>query len=59
VQNLNYDRIYYYGELRPLHISVSQSPAKHLQVMKVSENGRRYPSIKAYGKDALHLAETL
>jgi hypothetical protein len=59
VKHLNYDRIYYYGDRRPLHISVGLNPVKHLQVMKDSESGRRYPSAKAYGKEAANLAETL
>jgi hypothetical protein len=59
VTNLNYDRIYYYGTNRPLHISCSSEPTKHLQIMKESEKGRRYPAQKAFREDAITLAETL
>jgi hypothetical protein len=56
---LNYDRIYYYGQDRPLHVSANASPARHLQVMKDSPTGRRYPASKGFGTDAIKLAETL
>jgi hypothetical protein len=56
---LNYDRIYYYGAERPLHVSVSEEPKKHLQIMCESEGGRRYPGKKGYAQDAIKLAEEL
>ncbi|GFD73165.1 hypothetical protein KUL113_25850 [Tenacibaculum sp. KUL113] len=59
-QKLNYDRIYYYGNNRPLHVSIHLTePLKHLQIMCESENGRRYPGKKAFGDDAVTLAEDL
>ena len=59
-RNLNYDRIYYYGNNRPLHVSIHLTePLKHLQVMCKSENGRRYPGKKAFGEQAVILAEDL
>lgn len=58
-EHLNFDRIYYYGDDRPVHVSVSEQPHKHLQIMQQSENGRRYPSLKGFGIDAIKLAETL
>ena len=60
VKNLNYDRLYYYGDDRPLHVSIHPTePLKHLQVMGCSSKGRRYPSTKAYGNEAIKLAEKL
>lgn len=59
VENLNYDRIYYYGKDRPIHVSFSEQPAKHLQVMAESANGRRHPSSKAFGEAAILLAKEL
>lgn len=59
VNKLNYDRIYFYGNQRPLHISVNSSPNLHLQVMKESTGGKRYPAEKAFGKSAMKLAEDL
>ncbi|MGE6417478.1 hypothetical protein ACQKDY_07060 [Alteromonas macleodii] len=59
-QKLNYDRIYYYGNNRPLHVSIHLTePLKHLQVMCESKNGRRYPGKKAFGGQAEILAEDL
>jgi len=59
-QKLNYDRIYYYGNNRPLHVSIHLTePLKHLQVMCESESGRRYPGKKAFGDQAMLLAEDL
>ncbi|CAM4470209.1 hypothetical protein [Alteromonas australica] len=59
-QKLNYDRIYYYGNKRPLHVSIHLTdPLKHLQIMCESENGRRYPGKKAFGDQAIILAEGL
>ncbi|MEG3765291.1 hypothetical protein [Alteromonas sp. 14N.309.X.WAT.G.H12] len=59
-QKLNYDRIYYYGNNRPLHVSIHLTePLKHLQIMCESENGRRYPGKKAFGEQAVVLAEGL
>lgn len=60
VKTLNYDRLYYYGDDRPLHVSIHPTePLKHLQVMGTSSKGRRYPSTKAYGNEAIKLAEKL
>ena len=52
--------IYYYGNNRPLHVSIHLTdPLKHLQIMCESENGRRYPGKKAFGEHAVILAEDL
>ncbi|WP_218311582.1 hypothetical protein [Alteromonas antoniana] len=60
VANLEFDRLYYYGNDRPIHVSIHpENPAKHLQIMGVSSKGRRYPGQKAFGDDAIELAENL
>lgn len=59
VENLNFDKIYYYGNNKPLHVSVGNISEKHLQVMNISDNGRRIPGKKAYGNEAKKLAEKL
>ena len=59
VNNLDFDKIYYYGKNRPIHVSIGEINEKHLQVMCVSINGRRYPGKKAFGKDAIKLSEEL
>jgi hypothetical protein len=59
VKNLDFDRIYYYGDDRPIHVSISQTPVKHLQLMSESSLGRRYPAKKAYGDNAILLAASI
>jgi hypothetical protein len=56
---LNFDRIYYYGANRPIHVSVNDSPSRHLQLMSESTAGRRFPSRKAFGDAAIALSEEL
>ena len=59
VKNLEFDKIYYYGKNNPIHVSVGNKSEKHLQIMNVSDNGRRIPGRKAYGNEAVKLAEEL
>jgi hypothetical protein len=59
VKNLSFDRLYYYGDNRPIHVSISDEPVKHLQIMCESTTGRRYPGKKAFGGSAILLAESL
>jgi hypothetical protein len=57
--NLDFDKIYYYGHDKPLHVSVGNESERHLQIMNVSDKGRRIPGRKAYGNKAKILAEEL
>jgi hypothetical protein len=59
VKNLRYDRIYYYGSHRPMHVSCNEIPNAHLQIMKESKNGKRYPAKKAFGEATIKLSESL
>ncbi len=59
VNNLRFDKMYYYGNDKPLHVSVGNESERHLQVMNVSDKGRRIPGRKAYGNKAKRLAEEL
>ncbi len=59
VNHLDFDKIYYYGNDRPLHVSVGNESERHLQVMNLSDKGRRIPGRKAYGNEAKLLAEKL
>lgn len=59
VNNLSFDKIYYYGNDRPLHVSINDQPKAHLQIMNTSSKGRRIPGRKAFGDDVKKLAETL
>ena len=59
VNNLSFDKVYYYGNDKPLHVSVGNKAARHLQIMNISDKGRRIPGRKAYGNKAKVLAEEL
>tara|TARA_R110000765_G_scaffold323962_3_gene415599 strand:- start:4338 stop:4988 length:651 start_codon:yes stop_codon:yes gene_type:complete len=58
-QYLRFDRIYYYGDTRPMHVSVNYEPMRHLQVMSESAAGRRIPGRKAFGDAAINLSKGL
>tara|TARA_Y100000815_G_scaffold257055_1_gene265301 strand:- start:2954 stop:3604 length:651 start_codon:yes stop_codon:yes gene_type:complete len=58
-RNLSYDRIYFYGSHRPIHVSFSDDPVNHLQIMRENSKGHLYPSTKAYGPEAVSLAKSL
>ncbi|MDP5142661.1 hypothetical protein ORJ00_07920 [Rheinheimera baltica] len=58
-QQLSFDKLYFYGRDRPIHISVSDEPLRHFQVMQQSANDRRYPGKKAFGDSAIALAKEL
>jgi hypothetical protein len=59
VNNLDFDRLYFYGDNRPIHVSISDKPVRHLQIMCESSSGRRYPGKKAFGENAVILAGSL
>ena len=43
VKNLPYDRLYFYGSDRPLHVSWSREPSRKAYEMRLSNSGRRLP----------------
>lgn len=59
VDKLKFDKLYYYGKSRPIHLSVNDDPKYHFQIMSVSQNGRRIPGRKAYGSEAKNLSKEL
>ncbi|NRA83917.1 MAG: hypothetical protein HRU22_09190 [Gammaproteobacteria bacterium] len=59
VNTLEYDKLYFYGANRPLHVSVNEQPQRHLQIMGHSGTGRRYPKKKAYGENAIQLIKDI
>ncbi|NRA14947.1 MAG: hypothetical protein HRU04_05565 [Oceanospirillaceae bacterium] len=59
IDNLNFDKLYYYDTDKPIHLSISETPEQHLQTMSISKNGRRIPGKKAYGTAAKLLAAEL
>jgi hypothetical protein len=44
-QSLNYDRMYFYGTDRPIHVSYSYKPAREIYSVKTTSSGRRIPRI--------------
>ncbi|GIU33051.1 hypothetical protein L2719_17515 [Shewanella schlegeliana] len=55
-ENLKFDRIYYYGKSRPLHISYGPEMNQFVQLMNTNEiTGRRTPGKRANGKQACDL----
>lgn len=49
IKTYDFDRMYFYGNDRPIHLSVGEDNNGFVQMMKVSENGRRYPGRSAVG----------
>jgi len=43
LQRLPFDRIYFYGDDRPVHISWSATPSQQMTAMVLNANGRRVP----------------
>jgi hypothetical protein len=43
VENLHFDRLYFYGEDRPLHVSVGPDESRAITAMLPSASGRRVP----------------
>tara|TARA_R110000868_G_scaffold279535_7_gene539599 strand:+ start:1930 stop:2481 length:552 start_codon:yes stop_codon:yes gene_type:complete len=46
-QNVEFDRLYFYGVDKPLHISYGPENSKFVQLMGESEKGRRIPKQRA------------
>ena len=49
-EKIQFDRLYYYGAHRPIHISFSESPARQITVMQLSAQGRQIPSTQEVQK---------
>ncbi|GGQ07457.1 hypothetical protein [Shewanella litoralis] len=57
-ENLKFDRLYYYGKHRPLHISFGPQQNQFLQTMKTNpDTGHRVPSKKGRGPTAISVIE--
>ena len=57
IENLEFDRLYFYGSSRPLHISVGPENSHFVQVMTTRADGKRHPGKRGVGKGALKLIE--
>jgi hypothetical protein len=43
IENLPFDRLYFYGDDRPIHLSYSDLPAKKATAFTLTNSGRRIP----------------
>ena len=41
--NTPFDRLYFYGNDRPIHVSFSEFPSKQITIMSISSSGRQIP----------------
>jgi hypothetical protein len=52
--NTPFDRLYFYGKDRPIHVSYSNTPARQFVKMSATTSGARVPrvdrSVKVYGQ---------
>ena len=59
-ENLQFDRIYYYGKSRPLHISYGPEMNQFVQLMNTNQiSGRRTPGNRASGNDVVAMLKLL
>jgi len=49
-ENCNFDRIYFYEDDRPIHVSVGPDNSKQLVHMKMGPSGKRVPGVRAEGR---------
>ncbi|MEP1384669.1 MAG: hypothetical protein ABJK64_12875 [Paraglaciecola sp.] len=45
-ENIDFDRMYFYGKDKPLHVSVGPEESKFIQIMGISASGKRVPRHK-------------
>jgi hypothetical protein len=55
--NLSFDRIYFYGTDRPIHVSVGPDNSKFIQIMGTSSTGKRVPMLNGSNIKFLDLWE--
>ena len=51
-----FDRLYYYGDDRPIHVSIGPEQRREIVHMRASENGRRVPRVLKKPRELLSLA---
>jgi len=49
--NLPFDRIYLYGNDRPIHISIGPEHSRFIQVMNTNKDGKRFPGKRGISKE--------
>lgn len=48
IENLPFDRLYFYGNDRPIHLSYSSSPVRKAYAFTITKSGRRVPKPYKY-----------
>ncbi|MGF1768612.1 hypothetical protein L4D06_14685 [Enterovibrio makurazakiensis] len=57
ITQLPFDRLYFYGKDRPMHVSIGPENSRFVQIMKPSDSGHAVPTKRAIGTDSLKLFE--
>lgn len=55
IEHLPFDRLYYYGRNKPIHVSIGPDNARYVQCRATKHDGTRVAERYAYGKRALEL----
>ncbi|GAD80233.1 hypothetical protein [Vibrio ezurae] len=55
IEHLNFDRLYYYGANRPLHVSIGPDNTRYVQFRKTKADGTRVAGQSRIGASALEL----
>ncbi|MFS1873324.1 hypothetical protein [Enterovibrio norvegicus] len=57
ITQLPFDRLYFYGKDRPIHVSIGPDNSRFVQIMKPSNQRHAVPTKRATGIDSLRLFE--
>lgn len=55
IKNLPFDRLYFYGNSKPIHISIGPENTRYVQLRHTKRSGKRIAGPSRYGLDALTL----
>ncbi|OEF64085.1 hypothetical protein A1OW_02855 [Enterovibrio norvegicus] len=58
VTQLPFDRLYFYGKNRPIHVSIGPENSKYVQIMKPSAKGHAVPVRRGVGVSSINLFES-
>ncbi|MGC9493582.1 hypothetical protein, partial [Vibrio genomosp. F10] len=57
IQHLSFDRLYFYGKDKPLHVSIGADNTRYVQIRQAKSSGRRVAGPSRTGSSALELFE--
>lgn len=55
VVQLPFDRLYFYGKDRPIHVSIGPESSRFVQIFKPNDSGHAVPTKRAIGTNSLKL----